>query len=234
MTECTFFDDEQPTRGLPQWATITQVSEFLDVSRNAIRSAVRRAVANNEDWVKKESKEGGSTHYLIDTTHEIYQSHAQRWKENRGALEEDSFATSADWYEAREALFSPRYRKATASPSYMGMGEQDDHFDDVLLRWTKFRQRLSTWGIQIFQNVLAEEDEENPWRWRWGTLHGEGYPNKEEAIIAAIESRIGDLEEVNEDLTPDTSSLFPQSPLSAPEKPQRFKIFNKRNDAPLF
>jgi hypothetical protein len=131
MTECTFFDDEQPTRGLPQWATITQVSEFLDVSRNAIRSAVRRAVANNEDWVKKESKKGESTHYLIDMTHEIYQSHAQRWKENRGAQEEDSFATSADWYDAREALFSPRYRKATASPSYMGMGEQDSVNDSL-------------------------------------------------------------------------------------------------------
>ncbi len=44
MNETDPFGDSFPLGTLPQWATITQVSAFLGAPRNAVRSAVRRAV----------------------------------------------------------------------------------------------------------------------------------------------------------------------------------------------
>jgi hypothetical protein len=238
MTDCTFFDEEQPTNGLPQWATITQVSDFLEVPRNAIRSAVRRAVENNEDWVKKEISEGGGTHYLVDTTHETYKSHERRWEQKRAAQDEYGTASSTDWYNAKNAFFSQMYPEDDSIPAYTFPPQfswgSAGHFDDVLQRWMKFRQRLYSWGIQIFQNILAEEDQESPWQWRWGSLHGEGYPNEEEAIIAALESRL--MVDVGENENPALGdpSTFSQATPMTHVKSQRFKFLNKRNDFPPF
>ena len=232
MIECPFFDGEQPANNLPSWATITQVSDFLEIPRSAVRSTVRRAVANNEEWVKKETGEGKCTHYLIDTTHELYKSHETRWRQNLPAREEELAASASEWSGTGEAFHSqvpPMMSSITSST----LPTQDSYRrlsypDTVLHRWTKFRQRLYSWGIQVFQNILAEEERVNPWQWRWGNLHGEGYSNEEEAIIAAIESHFTfSGEEEHEGPKPYDSSSQPGATNQV--KPQRFKFFNKRN-----
>ncbi|BCL79600.1 hypothetical protein ccbrp13_20650 [Ktedonobacteria bacterium brp13] len=169
MTKCAFFDDQpdQPPTELPQWATITQISHFLEIPRDAVRSAVRRAIANNEAWVKKEDGEAGSTRYLIDTTHEMYQSHQERWKLRAGFLDEIDPA----WLHAGQPRFLP--------PSS----------EEELQQWPHFRQWLYMQGLQIYQNVLAEE-QEKPWQWRWDDLHDEGYRSIEEAVIAALQRQL--------------------------------------------
>jgi hypothetical protein len=187
MIGCDFYDGQPPTGELPQWATITQVSDFLEIPRNAIRSAVRRAVANNEEWVKKETGEGGSTHYLIDTTHEIYQYHQERWKQNKARATSFGEADAA-WSHAGHSRFSSTMLEEDPFSRYETVphsGQQDSEV--VLQRWPHFRQWLYAEGIQVFQNLLAE-DGQRTWEWRWGELHGEGYESVEEAIIMVLQN----------------------------------------------
>jgi hypothetical protein len=241
MNECAFFDDEQPTDGLPRWATITQVSIFLAVPRTTVRDTVRRALYDNEPWVKKEDSDGKLL-YLIDTTHETYKSHEQRWKHNQATRGEDLNASRASWSNAAQPFFShfrpedvpiPPY--ASSSPLSQFFWQRQGSLDDVLHRWPLFRQQLYSWGIQVFTNILAEDGQENPWQWRWENLHGEGYSSDEEAIIAALQMRLDTYKEEDEEETAQVdTSAFPTHPQKAPHPLRRLWFFDRCNGSGLF
>ena len=107
MNESAFFDDHPPAGSLPRWATITQVSGFLEIPRSAVSSTVRKAIANNEPWVKKEISEEVKLIYLIDTNHELYMSHVEQWKQRKARREDSLNASLARWSHLRESPFSP-------------------------------------------------------------------------------------------------------------------------------
>lgn len=238
MTDCTFFDEELPVEGSPQWATITQVSTFLSVPRTTVRGTVRRAATSGESWVRKAMAEDGTFHYLIDTTHESYLAHEQRWKLHQDTRAEEATAALIDRSRTKKLPVAPFHHKGDAispsppiSPFSQFSWLKAARGDDVLHRWPTFRQRLHSWSIQIFQNMLADGGQENPWQWRWGELHGEGYQSEELAILAALESRLM----VND--APKEAPSAPQAPnvpFSAPTgqaKSPGFTLFGRRNSA---
>ncbi|HZO75828.1 MAG TPA: hypothetical protein VFB60_26755 [Ktedonobacteraceae bacterium] len=238
MTDCTFFDEEPYADGLPHWATITQVSTFLNVPRTTIRGTVRRAATSDESWVRKAMADDGTFRYLIDTTHESYQTHEQRWKQHQEIRAEEGMAASADRSRTKKLPVVPFQQEEYPVPPSPSLFVPFSWLntaggDDVLHRWPAFRQRLHSWGIQIFQNRLAEEGQENPWQWRWGDLHGEGYQSSELAILAALENRLM-LNETPKEVSSATSSAqtAPMS-LFAPEqgKSQGFTLFGRRQSA---
>ena len=188
MIGCGFFGDEQPTNRpadeSPRWVSISELSALLDVSRNTISTATKRAWANSEPWVKKEKTEDENTLYLIDTQHEMYRFHEEQWKQQKALraalLEESAPALSQAYHSLFPSLSSGRsmllYYATLLS-------------EDWLQRWPHFRQWLYSQGIQVFQNLLAEKRQKRSWEWRWKELHGEGCESCEKAIIAALQSR---------------------------------------------
>ena len=193
MIGCGFFDDEQPTdtqNDCPRWASISDISTFLDVSRNTISTAVKRAWANREPWVKKKKAEDGNTLYLIDTQHDLYLSHQERWKQNKALRTAFLGEAATDWSQADHVCFHPQSSEAAFPPhAPLPLTRYEHHSEGVLQRWPRFREWLYSHGIQVFQNLLAEERQKNPWEWRWGELHGEGFASDEAAIIAVLQSR---------------------------------------------
>lgn len=202
MIGCAFSDDEQQpthkqTHTLPRWASITELSNLLDVSRNTISAAVKQAWANNEPWIKKEKVEDGNTeYYLIDTQHEIYLAHQERWaqhKTQRAPLVDKITIPVAHSHPGAGHAFAAHLITILAeasSPPNTPVWSLPNRRDGVLQRWPRFRQWLFSHGIQIFQNQLAEEGQKKPWAWRWADLHGEGYQSEEEAVIAALQGRL--------------------------------------------
>ena len=49
---------------LPPWATLKEVSSYLHINHDKVRSTARRAMQNEEPWVKKE--EVGGQRLLIE------------------------------------------------------------------------------------------------------------------------------------------------------------------------
>ena len=49
---------------------------------------------------------------------------------------------------------------------------------------------LASQGLEVYVNALSAA-QEAPWKWRWGDLHGEHYGSLEEALIAALHSKMG-------------------------------------------
>lgn len=236
MSKCTFFDDQPPTGGLPHWATVTQVSKFLAVPRSTVRDTVRRALDAGESWVKKEEVEAVKHRYLIDTTHERYKAQAQRWKQHQIEQEEEELA-----FLSRQSAFSHGYQEADSYAAYPPSSLSSPlawsgRSDSLLSLWPLFRQRLSSWGLQVFQNILTDEWPWDLWQWRWGNLHGEGYASEEEAIVAALEMRlIANEEKREEPPLEDTSSLTQSTaPSSDQAKPARFNLFSGRSRSSLF
>jgi hypothetical protein len=238
MTKCSFFDDQQPPEGLPRWATTTQISAFLAVPRSTLHDTVKKAVTSGEPWVKKDIAEDGRPKYLIDTTHETYKVHEQRWKQNRNTQGEK--LTPSGWYRARQQSYSHSHAKEDSTSPYISSSSfswhQQSSANDVLRRWPIFRQRLHFWGLEVFKNILADEALANPWQWRWDDLHGEGYMSEEEAIIAAIESRLIANEAKRENQLHADTSLIRLPPETSLEqtKPQRFNLFGRRSDSNSF
>src|SRR5579859_7338731 len=156
MNERTLFDGQRPTDCLPHWATITQVSTFLAVPRTTVRGTVRRALCYNEPWVKREDAGDEKSPYLIDTTHETYASHAQRWKQNQAIQEEGLDDSQASQSSTGQSFFSsvpseePPTLPYTSSSPRSPLSWYGSNFDGVLDRWPRFRSRLYSWGIQIF------------------------------------------------------------------------------------
>lgn len=271
MTEHVFSDKQQPTNGLPHWATITQVSTFFHVPRTTVRDMARRASAAGKPWVKQERDEDGKSRYLIDTTHEAYKAYEQQWAHKQAQREEQEAGMTispADWYNSDGCNRRDGYRPSQPRPSHTShtahirsedtalslntpntttpstpshtqrSWSQHRSFDDVLRLWPLFRQRLYSWGLQIFQNILAEEGQKNPWQWRWGELHGEGYRNEEEAIIAALESQFIPDEQAYVDQSPDDTfhfTLSTEQALSHQIWSRRFiNLFRRRNHSSPF
>ena len=234
MNGCDFFDDQPPTGALPRWATITQVSDFLEVSRNAVRSAVRRAVANNEQWVKKETSEEEKPVYLIDTDHEIYKSHEERWKQSK-VIQGDSYANSvARWSSARQSLFSHTHcgERTLPPPPFANIPWQEQNGSESGLdRWPRLRQWLYANGVQIFKNILDEDEQADLWQWRWDELEGEGCQDVEEAIVTALQNRF---HVYKEELLKQNPAFFEEFTQEEPQRPQRFNFFSRKKEAPPF
>lgn len=210
MNRCGFFDDEPPAGPLPRWATITQVSDFLDVSRHLVHSTVREAVENSESWVKKEIADTGKPTYLIDTDHETYKVHEEQWKRHHAMYGN----ASSDPFSYHRALWL-----------------EPDDMENGLDSWHSLRQWLSVEGIQIFKNILDEEGQTHPWRWRWGDLEGEGCLNVEEAIVMALQTRFHVYEE---ELSKQDAALFDRHPQEEPQRLQRFRFFARRKESSPF
>ncbi len=187
MNETDPSGDLFPPGTLPRWATITQVSASLGAPRNAVRSAVRRAVKNGEQWVKKETPDKSSMPvYLINTNHTAYQAHARRWKQNTvsGAALYELDEQARDTWEFSEVASHSQWLPPSSSTGLYNALEReypDLHALPGLCSW------LWSHGLQIFKNILAEEEQEAPWQWRWGDLHGEGYESSETALVAALQ-----------------------------------------------
>jgi fructosamine-3-kinase len=185
-------DTQKPADGLPHWATITQVSNALGMSRNTVSNVVKRASSNGEAWVKKEEAPDGNIHYLIDTEHERFLFHAHRWKRLKALRAALSDGEAVNWSGPLPGAISAWGSETTASFPAPALLPWPDHelTDHAFGRLPRLRHWLHTQGMQIFTNRLAEEGQENPWHWRWGELHGEGYPSDEEAVVAALDSRL--------------------------------------------
>ena len=234
MNGCNFFDDQPPTGSLPRWATITQVSDFLEVSRNAVRSAVRRAVVNSEQWVKKEVSEDGKPIYLIDTDHETYQSHEERWKQTKALQGEPLVNSAAHWSQARQSLFShirPGERALLPSAFTDIPRQEQENSEGGLDRWPRLRHWLSTRGIQIFKNILDEDEQIRPWQWRWDDLEGEGCQDVEEAIVMALQNR---LHLYKEEFLEQDAAFFEALRQEESQKPPRFRLFSRKKESPPF
>lgn len=230
MNEYESFNNQPPTGTLPQWATITQVSDFLGIPRNAIRSAVRRAVANGEDWVKKETSEEGKPLYQLDTKHEAYQLHEDRWKHNKAvqhALLEYSVSARPHAWQSRFSPLRFERERLLHRHSSHAFSSRDalTQRESTLHDWPRIRQWLCTKGIQIFKNILAEEEQATSWQWRWNELHGEGCQSEEEAIIAVLQSRFDAYEKIYEE----QEAAFFTHVQEEPPEPQRFSFFSRRN-----
>jgi hypothetical protein len=235
MNESDFFDDHPPAGTLPRWATITQVSGFLEVPRSAVSSTVRKAVAKSEPWVKKEISEEEKLVYLIDTDHELYTSHAEQWKQRKAQREDSLNASLARWSHLRETPFSPEpSEKVALSPSpFVDIPWSEyEGFESGLNHWHRLRQWLFAKGVQIFKNVLDDEDPMHPWQWRWDDLEGDGCESEEEAIVMALQTRFHVYEE--EIIELDTAFFEEELRQEESQKPPRFKLFSRKKEAPPF
>jgi hypothetical protein len=199
MSKCAFFDDQQPPNDLPRWATITQISSFLAVPRTTVRDTVRKASASGEPWVKKEDYEDGTSLYLIDTKHETYQAHKQRWQQNQ-AIRDCFLTVTADWPDLQQSFSAYMHPEENPFPSAAPApcSSHQSSTDNILHHLPILSHQLYSLGLQIFQNILAEEGQKNSWQWRWGDLHGEGYPSQEVALTVALQSRLNTDEEDGE------------------------------------
>jgi hypothetical protein len=88
---------------LPNWATLTEVSSALGIAREAVRSVARRALREEELWVKK--KDGK---ILIDTTADLYKSHVSRWQKQQHV---QGFASLEDALAGDDQLPNPQARE---------------------------------------------------------------------------------------------------------------------------
>jgi hypothetical protein len=220
MNGCGFFEDQPRAGSLPSWATITQVSNFLEVPRNAVRSAVRRAVESQEAWVKKEMTEDGRAIYLIDTTHQTYQAHEERWKQSNTIRGKFLWQTPP-WC----LLCLPRQEeRCSLELAHESVGSERPC-------WPQVQRWLAVQGLELFINQLAREEGAHPWHWRWGELHGEGYQNEEEALVAALQSRFEAHEREREEGNALLQHLLEQEERPAPA---RFGFFFRRRTSPAF
>jgi hypothetical protein len=201
----TYDDDEHKTLEIPIWGTLTEVSEALGVSRNAVKSAARRALKRQEPWVKKDGNI-----ILINIQHELYRSYARRWQEqhtNNIALEDiadedNPFQNKA----SSEDGFATPYR---CYPSLTLEG---------YLHWPEFCQWLASQGLYISCNLLTGEN--TPFlQWYWGNRQGEGnYTSVKDAVIAALSTKLKALADAELDnpwfsdfASPDFQPPYPQN-----------------------
>lgn len=182
MKNCSFPEGEPPFFGLPRFATITQVSLFLEIPREAVRSAVRRAAHQSETWIKKVEGSDGLPIYLLDTQSAPYQAHEARWKQNKRVRDKLLRSSLKQWSEATAS------GQQTPSPPQLLPASP-------LAGWPRFRHWLFAMGVWVFRNVLAEADHPRPWQWYWEGLHGEGYRSDEEAVVAALQTRFDEMRE---------------------------------------
>ncbi len=192
MIGCMYDDPHKPAVSLPRWATITQVSSGLGMSRNTVSTAVKRAWANGEAWVKKEEAPDGNIRYLIDTEHERFLFHSHRWKRLKrlraASAEDPALCFPAPVPGSTSVSLSDTMISFYPCGPLQWPGYEPG--ESAFYRLPRLRHWLHSQGMQIFTNRLAEEGQDNPWHWRWGELHGKGYPSDEEAVVAALDSRL--------------------------------------------
>jgi hypothetical protein len=244
MNRCDFFSDEPPSEPLPRWATITQVSDALDVSRHLIHYTARRAVAQSEPWVKKEIADTGKPIYLIDTEHETYTTHAKRWKQQTTKQSTPFVDSDARWSRTGRSRLSQNHSEeeeallsSDSSPFTHVPWLEHDNGASGLDHWHFLRQWLSIKDLQIFKNILDEEEQTHPWRWRWGELEGKGCQDVEEAVVLALQTKLQSYEgaRLNEEgarLKQD-AAFVETLPEEEPPPPQRFRFFSQRKEPPL-
>ena len=192
-----FYDDENHTNALPPWATLTEVSTALGISRDAVRSVARRALKQRKRWIKKENGK-----MLIDTQAEAYKSHVSRWLGQRDLdlLSLTGRTCFADPAHSQERVITP-YQYY---PSLMAEGYHD---------WPEFCQWLGTQGLNVFFNMLAGEQEISL-QWQWGELHGGyHYATIKEVVIDALSCKL-----LNVRLATEQLPALPESQLSLPKK----------------
>jgi hypothetical protein len=187
--------------GLPRWATITQVSEALAIPRDTVRSAVRRAAASSEVWVKKEVAPDGTAVYLIDTQHASYQAHEARWKQGTTARQH-----LASWLRIPpECVISMWSKEQTMRDGETAEDHASSRSNEQETSGFSAGPRVWQWlaagGLEIFTNCLAPAGQAYPWQWHWNELHGAGYGSVEEALLAALQARFDAYEREREDLT---------------------------------
>ncbi len=162
-----------------RWATMSEVSEALGVTRHTIKHAVQKAHALGHAWVKRDPNPtpGCFARWLIDTSHPTYHSHEQRWRkaeedgEGWPPLEELLDQASKERGEGSETTFDPLI----------------DLHDDPHERWPERCSWLEEQGLIISPNVLSEDA---CWMWSWRGAFGTGYDTACEATIAALQHQM--------------------------------------------
>ncbi len=243
MNRCDFFDETPSPGPLPRWATITQVSAFLDVSRHLIHYTVRKAVAHHEPWVKKEMTAAGKPIYRIDIEHETYKTHEEQWKQQK-ALQGTTYADSvARWSRFGPSLLSQNRAEEedavlSSDPFTQSLWREPDDGERGFDHWHRLRQWFSLKGLQIFKNILDEEEQTHPWRWRWGELEGEGCQDVEEAVVLALQAKLQTNEHARsndeEAHSKQEAAFFDALSPEEPQPPQRFRFFSQRKEPPPF
>lgn len=203
------YSEPSTPNALPQWATLTQVSEATGVSRSAVRSVARRALKHEEPWVKKEDGK-----ILLDTHHDTYKSHARRWEDE-------------SWYTAfpDDIEITEDYKESATSNKQESFYNFYHWYPSLATEgynhWPQFCQWLASQGLCVFLNLLTGEE---TLHWTWGELHGEiNNASVRDAIIAALDCKF------NHSSSPEGSSFLPSmfTPPSSTEGSQHFWPFKR-------
>ncbi len=207
---------------LPPWATLREVSSYLHINHDKVRSTARRAMQNEEPWVKKE--EVGGQRLLIDTSHETFKAHVKRWLQNTGLGLE-----GGEPYPWSSSAHSGQSHDGYTSSYPTSIEDLYTLETTRLFFWPALRQWLHELGLQVFMNVLAEDYGEQQWHWQWGALHGKGYESVEKAIIAALQSQFDENRRELQEVRQQLSGVMYQEAASE-EVPKRRGIFNLGGD----
>jgi hypothetical protein len=179
-----FYDDEYPTGALPDWATLTEVSKALGIAREAVRSVARRALREEELWVKK--KDGK---LLIDTTADLYKSHVSRWQKQQEVQAFSSPEDAMDPFAAAEAKWHAHHPKHQGKTPTLY-----HHFPSLVLEghrdWPELCSWLGSQGLNVFFNMLVNEQYVSL-QWQWGDQQGKYYyADIKDAVIDALDCKL--------------------------------------------
>ncbi|GHO50823.1 hypothetical protein [Ktedonospora formicarum] len=157
---------------LPYWATLTQVSQATGVSRSAVRSVARRALKQEEPWVKKEDGR-----ILLNTHHDTYTSHARRWQEDTWST---TFLDDLDT-EDQDKQF-------TTSNTQNSFYWYPSLATEGYTHWPQFCQWLASQGLYVTLNLLVGEE---ILHWTWGEHQGTVQSaSVRDAVIAALTHKL--------------------------------------------
>jgi hypothetical protein len=175
-----FDDDEHESGTLPNWATLTEVSSALGIAREAVRSVARRALREEELWVKK--KDGK---ILIDTTADLYKSHVSRWQKQQNVQGFASVEDALDPFDAADATWRVPQRKVPTLYHHFPSLVLEGHRD-----WPDLCSWLGSQGLNVFFNMLVNERDVSL-QWQWGDQQGEYYyAGVKDAVIDALDCKL--------------------------------------------
>ncbi len=188
-----FYDDEHQPHALPEWATLTEVSKAVGITREIVRAAARQALKHEELWVKK--KQG---RFLINTTAASYKEHVRQWT----ALHQHHLS---QWQKSRQEVSLPEsaldpFAAAeeewrSRRPGHPGKAPVPSHPSASLVleghrQWPALCSWLSSQGLSVFFNLLAGEQEISL-QWQWGELRSEYYSTDiKDAVIDALDCKL--------------------------------------------
>ena len=173
---CEHVESPAPHLG-ETWVTLADLSQMIGIHPDTIRSAVRKVRERQEPWVKKapdaHRRIGGDV-WWINTESSGYKELLVQWRTRANRLRTN-----------RNVIPLTRRASSRRGETLAGALQPGEGVDGQLL--TAY---LVSQGLEIYVNALSPKQERS-WNWRWADLHGEHFGSLEEALIAALHSRMG-------------------------------------------